>query len=589
MQKRTGSLIGLAAAIMLSLGSICLSFRVWELDWNVPVNFSGDGILLLTLFRSIAENGLKGIWFCDRLGAPDWSALIDVPFLDLDLAGETWLLTRFFSANTVFYLLYLLTYPLAGASMYLLMGKFTKKTPLRVLLSVAYAVTPYHFYRGMGHMTLSHYYTVPLAVLAALLIAEEPFRGIAPERFSRVKKLLLYGGCVLLGFSNVYYAFFGLFCMGIAFLYKLACTKKLSCLWKEAVPLYTVLLCVGISLLPKILYSLKYGENTIAGVRSPVQTEILSLRIIQMLLPPGYSKVGILAKITQHYSAVGMSINENQFAALGLFAAAGFLIACLWVIFRIMQKGKTADTRQRERLNLLSLCILCLVMYSVTGGFSMLFSMLITPEIRCVNRSSVVIACLSLCVLAIVLDALFTKLKGKGLAIGGAVMAAVSVCVGYAEFSWYPTHWQAAAKQTDAVLQSFFAQVEETAGENALIYELPFMQFPEVPPINGMEHYQPALGYLYTDTLRWSYGGVKGRNPAAEQLAIDEGMSEAFLRGILDAGFTGVYIDTKGFADGGAAVNAYYTETLGLTPIVSEDGWLYYYPLDESISQQAGT
>ena len=555
---------------------------------HIPVGFAGDGVLLSMLFRSIAEGGLKGIWFCDRLGAPDWSALIDVPFLDLDIAGEAWLLTRFLPVNMAVYLIYLLTYPLAAASMYLLMGKFTKKTPLRVLLSVAYAVTPYHFYRGMGHMTLSHYYTIPFAVLCALLIAEEQFQGIAPERFSRVKKLLLYGGCVLLGFSNVYYAFFGLFCMGIAFLYKLVCTKKLSCLWKEAVPLYTVLLCVGISLLPKIIYSLKYGKNTLAAVRSEVATEIYALRIIQMLLPPGYSEAGILAKIAQHYSAVGMGVNENQDAALGLLAAVGFLIACLWVIFRIMQKDKTADTRQRERLNLLSLLILCLVMYSVTGGFSMIFSMLITPEIRCVNRSSVVIACLSLCVLAIVSDALFTKLKGKGKAVGCAVMAAASIFVGYAEILWYPPHWQAAAKQTDAVLQSFFAQVEETAGENALIYELPFMQFPEVPPINGMADYQPAIGYLYTDTVRWSYGGVKGRNPSAEQLAIDEGMSEAFLQGILDAGFTGVYIDTKGFSDGGAAVNAYYTETLGLTPIVSSDGWLYYYSLDESVLQRAG-
>lgn len=57
----------------------------------------------------------------------------------------------------------------------------------------------------------------------------------------------------------------------------------------------------------------------------------------------------------------------------------------------------------------------------------------------------------------------------------------------------------------------------------------------------------------------------------------------SFINGIMDARFSGVFIDTKGFADGGAAINDYYMNTLGLAPIITDDNWLYYYALDEQV------
>ena len=87
-----------------------------------------------------------------------------------------------------------------------------------------------------------------------------------------------------------------------------------------------------------------------------------------------------------------------------------------------------------------------------------------------------------------------------------------------------------------------------------MIYELPMTLFPAVGPMNQVLDYSMFRGYYYTDTLRWSYGGEKGRNTVATDLYIDEGQSQEFVNNILDAGYAGVYIDILGFEDMGESV-----------------------------------
>ena len=110
-----------------------------------------------------------------------------------------------------------------------------------------------------------------------------------------------------------------------------------------------------------------------------------------------------------------------------------------------------------------------------------------------------------------------------------------------------------------------------------MIYQLPFSEFPEAAVINNMDDYSHLLGYIYTDTLKWSYGGMKGRNIAAQALNIDGGMSETFIKGIRDAGFSGLYIDTFGYEDNGASIIEYYKELLEQEPLCTEDGRLYFF------------
>ncbi len=126
--------------------------------------------------------------------------------------------------------------------------------------------------------------------------------------------------------------------------------------------------------------------------------------------------------------------------------------------------------------------------------------------------------------------------------------------------------------------QAFYMEIEESLEDGAMVYQLPFSEFPEAEPVEQMDAYTPLAAYVFTDTIRWSGGGIKGRNEMARSLYVSDGVGEDFLSGIKEAGFQGVCINITGYSEErGAEVLDFYSGQLGLTPIVSEDGTLYFY------------
>src|SRR5207244_1350618 len=69
--------------------------------------------------------------------------------------------------------------------------------------------------------------------------------------------------------------------------------------------------------------------------------------------------------------------------------------------------------------------------------------------------------------------------------------------------------------QADA---AFVRSVEDSLPSGAMVFQLPYVPYPE-PSREALPRYQPILrhsydhfrGYLHSQTLRWSYGGMKGR------------------------------------------------------------------------------
>lgn len=574
-------------AALISLGIILYCMRVWEMNINIPVDVhGGDGALALSICKSIYDYGLKGLFFCKSLGAPDISSLIDIPFVDTDFAIEVWLLSKALpSANAVYYVDYFLTFPLAAVTMYLLSSRLTDNNSVKLFISICFAITPYHFVRNMNHQTLSHYYMIPIAIYLMLIVFEEDFTAIVPTRYlikkQRWKIAIMYGGCLVLGFSNVYYAFFGLLCMAVGCLAKFIIKKNTRILIKEAVPLYIVLLSVLYGLMPKIIYTLKHGSNLVAVQRLPWECEVYALKIIQLLLPCSYNNVEWLRNIYDNYTSNAFNINENTSASLGLVASVGFMIICVWIIVRLISQKHQVHNINYGRMGIISLTTLVVVLYAVGGGFGTFINYWITSEIRCFNRSSIFIACMSLCMIALFVNYISEKLHERYNKVVEAVILILILLFSlYSETIRCEKGWQEELKEQNKILTSFFADIEGDLEEGSMIYELPFMRFPEEGGINNMSDYEPITGYLYSDKLRWSYGGVKGRNTSAEDLYTDDGMSMVFVDNILNAGFSGVYIDTLGYEDGGDAVVSYYKNTLGLTPIVSEDGWLYFFNIE---------
>jgi hypothetical protein len=100
----------------------------------------------------------------------------------------------------------------------------------------------------------------------------------------------------------------------------------------------------------------------------------------------------------------------------------------------------------------------------------------------------------------------------------------------------------------------FFEHVEELMPEGGLVFNYPYLEYPESMPYQEsgqtekIESYDMALGYLHTRTLRWSFGAMKGREWDNWQREVCGSVSNPprFLERLVLAGFEGLLVDTRG-------------------------------------------
>jgi phosphoglycerol transferase len=116
------------------------------------------------------------------------------------------------------------------------------------------------------------------------------------------------------------------------------------------------------------------------------------------------------------------------------------------------------------------------------------------------------------------------------------------------------------------------------------------MTFPENGPIQRItqdfEHVKP---YLHSNKLRWSYGAINTDHYDTWQRAIVLKPVPEFIDEIVANGFSGVYINRKGYADNATSLEAQLTTLLGAGPITNSDGTLLFYSLANYGSRQKKT
>lgn len=537
------------------------------IDFDTYVNLSGgDGVLGGAIVKSIQDNGILGMYFNERFGAPGSGTLIDFPCIDIMMGSIIWVISLFASSTPrILYLFYLISFILDSVSLALLLRKLRIQRWITLVVCVAFSFVPYHFLRGMMHSSLLNYYSFVIALYLSLCVL---------GYFENEKKWKIVLLSMVLGFSYGYYYAFGLIMMAVAFIIRFCKMPKIkeamSYIW---IPI-TTLLFIALALSPQIVFHVINGKNGFAGGRLPIEQEIYGLKIFQLFLPPSYSRLYVIfPKLGTLYNAYVNSaplVNENSSASLGFFALVGFLGLCFSFIYSFATK-KADKSPEWELIDYLSLTTLVFVLTATIGGFGELFNTFVTAQIRCYNRCSIFIAGLSLVFLALMLN----KIKIRIMAIR-IVTAVVLVYISFMDTALFtPSSWQLTIAQTQECYETYFSNVEEALGENAMVYQLPYIDFPEAV---GAYDYKHFVGYLFTDTIRWSYGGVKGRDYEAKDLLIGDGDSYEFIKKLQDSGFSAVYIDRAGYNDNGEKVLAFYNK-LECTPIVSNDDMLYLYDI----------
>lgn len=562
-----------AAAAIATLVPLAWVVRLWRCKFNVPFAFSGDALFFETMIKGVVQNG----WYSPNpsLGAPFGLNLADFPI----------------SENTSFLIVKLLSLvisnPIAVANVYCLLGyplvalcglavfrQLGMTNATAVALSALYALLPYHLARQMHHIFFASYFLVPLAILMVIKVqdgsldlpsgAKVSLRLLAPW-------LVL---CVLLS-SSPYYAFFTGFLLVVAGLFALLTRRS----WRGflAAVALTGMLFAGLlaNLAPALAYRFVHGDNVEVARRVPAESEIYGLKIAQMVLPVSGHRIPALAKLREEYRKAPLT-NENDTAALGIVGAVGFLFLLGRFLFSL-GRGRGAG----EALDRLAFLNAAAVLLGTIGGFGSLFAHLISPIFRGYNRISIFIGFLALAAVGLLLDRLIgAKTNAPSRRIVAIAAAVLLLCLGVFDQTTraaVPPYDQLASQYT--TVGDFVRRVESTLPPGAMVFQLPYVPFPESPPVNRMtdyDHFRPAV---LSQNLRWSYGAMRGRPGDAWQHSLSGLPADGLARGLALAGFTGLCVDRFGYADGGARIESALAAVFGPAAFSDNQGRLAFYDL----------
>lgn len=609
-----------AGAMLVSCALVFAGLRLDQQDLRAPLYYDLDALLYLPIAKNVMRHGTH--WHNDQMGAPGVQELYDFPVIDYLHFGFLWLFGRLTPDVLLAYNAYnLLTYPLTVLTGMLVMRWLKLSLPAAAVGGLLYAFLPYHQERQQYHYFLAAYWAVPLSLMPALSICKGSFplfplrpdgpaagrrsaaldgpSGRKATRWARFRPFTLgalwtVAVGVLTASAGAYYAFFA--CAGYAFagLYAAVVFRT----WRAAAAAALVIapvVAAGVAYhVPTIAYQSRYGVNPITD-RGPEEAEMYGLKLAHLLLPTTDHNLGKLSRLRAMYAANRPADSESG-GSLGFIGGAGLVGLLGVVVFARRRRWPEAPV---------GALVLFFVLLGTVGGFGSVYNLIVSAQIRAYARISVFIGFLCLFAAMWWLDLfLLTRTGARAKRLRIPVLALVFV-LGYLDqtpWGWNPFNPDAgrAARQHAERFRAdarFFREVEERFA-GARVFCLPYVSFPESPPVRQLACYEHARGYVFTDALTWSFGAVKRREADMWQKEVAFEKPDEFLRRIVVRGFDGLFIDARGFprkADPGKGepasaanpidrVHALYADlvqvkTARLPEVVHEDGKQFYLDL----------
>jgi phosphoglycerol transferase len=223
--------------------------------------------------------------------------------------------------------------------------------------------------------------------------------------------------------------------------------------------------------------------------------------------------------------------------------------------------------------------VVAATLLGTVGGFGTVIALGFT-QIRAYARISVFLAFFALLAVAMFFDWLVARTKRSTAGWLGIVLAAALVFVGIFDQTTATMVPAYAQTQTEWVATSaFVSSVEATLPDNAEVFQLPYVPFPENPPVVKMLDYDHFKPYLVGHKIHWSYGAVKGRENAAWDASAAALPADQMVAQLKAKGFAGVWVDRFGYEDGGSAIDQQLAQVTGTTPKLSADGRYAFFAL----------
>lgn len=532
----TRRLTGYLLLAALTAAVLAAGMRLGPADLSAPFEYDLDALLILPMVKSAVETGTH--WRTDRLGAPGVQELYDFPVIDHLHFAALWSLARVVGETVVaFNLYYLLTYPLTAVAAAAVLRYFGLSAPAAAAGGLLYAFLPYHYLRGERHYFLAAYYMVPVSLVPALDVCRGRWAFFSGGP-GRVWPALLIA--LATSAAGAYYAFFACAFTAAAGLYGWAAYRT----WKAAASaglVVTVVVAGGlIQHAPAIVSQARHGQHPGPHRRHAVEAEFHGLKFVHLLLPVADHQARPLARIAAAYDCPGRYLQaENKDASLGLVGAAG-LVGLLAALGR-------PGSRSWPVGPLAALSGFGLLLGTV-GGLGAVYAEFVSPQVRAYNRVSVFLAFLALFAVVWVIDRVLVGRPGGVRWLAFAAVTAFGLWDQCAR-PWFRPDAGAAREAVAAAFRAdaaFFRQIEASLPGGA-VFNLPYCRYPETPAVEQMGGYEQVRGFLHTQTVRWSYGAMRGREADLWQREVAASPPAEMVRRLAVRGFDAVLLDRRGY------------------------------------------
>jgi phosphoglycerol transferase len=532
--------------------------------------YNGDALSLLSQIKNIRIS--NSIYGNKLLGFPFGQDLHDI-IAPGEIADHfiIWLLQRFSDSDPLtLNLFFFLTFPLVFSGGYVGSRLLKISAPSSTLIGLLYTFLPYHHLRGVGHLYLANYTVVP--ILVALSVRQLSTHALASpiprnlrlsdwlawlRRASTFVPILLV---VLGSMMGMYYAFFGIVLIIFSGILGSITNRTIDRFAFSFLLISTMAVTILLQMLPVLVYQLANGNNLAVVGRSLSDLESYGLKITGLLTPVINHRLDAFAEFSLKSTFVPIA-SENT-PALGILGSI-----CLLSLFF----GSMISAMRGNKSRYLPLAIVAGVSIALgtIGGFAQFGGQFGFTQLRAWNRISVAIAFVAFAAFGKFVDHL--KLAMTNLRFSIQFVAVLLVLVSILDMSPRTTSPSALDRDDkDWLADSVLIQgIEKSFGRKAAVFQFPVMRYPENGPVGKVGDYEHLKGYLHSEQLRWSYGGVKGRT-ADWQQKLPLIPTENSLRCLRSLGFEALWLNTDGYEDPSEITNVF--QSLGLSKVVSREG-----------------
>ena len=573
-------------ALAVTIGVLYQGMRLGEADMEAPFLYEADALLILPLVKATVERGSH--WRNPRLGAPGIQELHDFPIVDHLHFAIIWIIGQFVHDPVLtFNLFYLLTYPLTTLIGMYVLRSFGLSMPASICGSLLFAFQPYHYFRSVAHYFLSAYFIIPLSLMVTLWICRGtlPFypqdvSGHRQWRFWDRRGWAAVLICVLTGSAGAYYAYFACALLAAASFYGWAALGT----WRAALSGWFMIVLIALTGVanhaPTFGQQARTGANTKPSLRYSEEAEIYGMKVTQLLLPVAKHNYQPLAALQSEYESPRFRPlqNENKFDSLGFVAAialCGLLVSAFLPYHR------------RWPIGPLAALTLFAVLLGTVGGLGAIFNHLVTPQVRAYNRISIYIAFLALFAACWTIDRVLSHRQFTRRLLWPVFIAVTAFGLwDQLNLDWFAHQGQIDQRERAAERfwddRYYFKKIESLMPAGAAIFNYPHVSYPEASPVVGVESYDHVRGYLHTDSLRWSYGSMSGRQWDYHCRDLMNETPPQFFERLVLLGFDGLLIDLRGFSPPKKyeALHFELERCVGhIKPLVHHDGTLVFYDL----------